>query len=337
MIYPSYLKEKDNIGVTAPSDGVVEKEDLYRLDSAINKFKEIGFTIKETDNVRHSTKGRSSSSTKRAKQLEELFIDKDIKAIICVGGGDFLLEMLSEFDFNVVKNNPKWLQGYSDPTGLLFTITTNLDIATIYADNFKSFGMNPWHKSLENNIEILKGNIINQNSFEKYEKERITRTKGDEPYNLTETVHWDNLNNEDKIKIKGRIIGGCIDILNDLFGTRFDKTKEFIEKYKDDGIIWYFDNCELSSEQLIRTLWKFKDNGWFKHTKGIIFGRSMTETSYYDISFKEAISHSLKDLNIPIILNADIGHVSPRMTIINGAIATITSERGRGIIEFKLK
>ena len=337
MNYPKFIKEKDTIGISAPSDGVVEKEDLYRLDSAVKKFEDLSFNIKETNNVRKSIKGRSSSSKERAFELESLFKNKNISSIICVGGGDFLLEMLSEFDFNVVKNNPKWLQGYSDPTGLLFTITTNLDIATIYADNFKSFGMRNWHKSLKNNVEILKGNIIKQNSFDKYEKERVDRIIGDEEYHLTENVYWENLTGEKQIKVTGRIIGGCIDILNDLFGTRFDKTKEFIEKYKTDGIIWYFDNCEFSSEQLTRTLWKFKDNGWFCYTKGIIFGRSMTEKSYYDISFKEAITTSLKDLNVPIIINADIGHISPRMTIINGAVATITSEKGKGTISFELK
>lgn len=337
MIYPEFLKEQDTIGVTAPSDGIIEKVDLYRLDSAINKLKNIGFNVVETENVRTSFKGASSPSKTRASELEELYKDDNIKTIICAAGGDFLLEMLSEFDFNVVKNNPKWLQGYSDPTGLLFTITTTLDIATIYADNFKSFGMNPLHKSIINNIEILKGNLIVQESFEKYEKERVNYIVGDEPYNLTENIYWENLIGKEKVEIQGRMIGGCLDILNELFGTRFDKTKEFIEKYKDDGIIWYFDNCELNSEALIRTMWKFKDNGWFKYTKGIVFGRSMIEASYHDISFKEALIHSLEELNIPVIINADIGHVSPRMTIINGSIATITSENGKGSIKFELK
>lgn len=244
--------------------------------------------------------------------------------------------MLSEVDFNAIKDNPKWLQGYSDPTGLLFTITTNLDIATIYADNFKTFGMEPWHKSLENNLEILKGNIIEQTSFSKYEEDKKLIT-GLEPFNLTKKVYWKNLNNEDTLNIKGRIIGGCLDLITELFGTRFDNTKAFLEKYKDDGIIWYFDVCELSSESLIRTLWKLKDNGYFKYTKGILFSRVYACNSYYDITYEEAIYESLKDLNIPIIINADIGHVSPRMTIINGAIATITSYKGNGKMKFALK
>ena len=132
------------------------------------------------------------------------------------------------------------------------------------------------------------------------------------------------------------MIGGCLDIINDLFGTRFDKTLEFINKYKEDGIVWYFDNCEFSSEQLIRTLWKLKDNNYFEYANGIIFGRSAAEKSYYDISFDEAVISSLGELGIPIIVGADIGHVSPRMTIINGAIADIEVVDGKGKIKFNL-
>lgn len=336
MIYPEFLKEHDIIGVTAPSDGITDEVKLKRLDNAIKNFEEKGFNIKETPNVRCSVKGRSSFSKERAEELESLYKDDNVKTIITSGGGDFLLEMLSEVDFNVIKDNPKWLQGYSDPTGLLFTITTNLDIATVYSDNFKTFGMEPWHKSLENNLEILKGNIIEQTSFSKYEEDKKLIT-GLEPFNLTKKVYWKNLNNEEVINIKGRMIGGCLDLITELFGTRFDKTKDFLEKYKDDGIIWYFDVCELSSESLIRTLWKLKDNGYFKYTKGILFSRVYACNSYYDITYEEAIYESLKDLNIPIIINADIGHVSPRMTIINGAIATITSSKGKGKIKFTLK
>ncbi len=197
--------------------------------------------------------------------------------------------------------------------------------------------MDHWHESLENNWDILEGNILEQNSFDYYEsmgKEEIT---GLEEYHLDTPVYWKNLNDEEKIEMKGRMIGGCIDIITELFGTRFDKTKEFIKKYKDDGIIWYFDNCELSMEDLVRTLWKFKDNGWFQYSKGIIFGRSACCVSNSGLTLKSAVKRVMKDTNIPIILDADFGHVPPRMTIINGAYATITSKDGKGTIRFELK
>lgn len=336
MIYPKFLSKNDTIGITAPSDGITEKTDIIRLNNAISQFEKRGYKIKETPDVRTSTLGKSASSKIQARELESLYQDERTKGIICAGGGDFLLEMLSEVNFDIIKNNPKWLQGYSDPTGLLYTITTNLDIATIYADNFKSFGMEKWHKSLENNLKILEGNLILQESFDKYESTRSDKITGKEGYNLDKEVKWENLNKEE-INVTGRMIGGCLDILTEIFGTRFDKTKEFIERYKNDGIVWYLENCEMTSESIIRTLWKFKDNGWFENTNGIIFGRSGFEQSSYGISFKDAVIRVLGDLNIPIIFNADIGHVSPRMTIINGAMCKVISKDGKGKITFELK
>ncbi len=73
MIYPEFLKEKDTIGVTAPSDGITDEVKLKRLDNAIKNFEERGINIKETPNVRCSVKGRSSfMKIKRLMQLLHL-------------------------------------------------------------------------------------------------------------------------------------------------------------------------------------------------------------------------------------------------------------------------
>lgn len=337
MIYPKFIKEQGTIGVTAPSRGITNELDLKRLESAIKNLNEKGFNVIETENVRTDNLGRSSSKEERAKQLESLFLDKKVDAIISASGGDFLMEMIPYLNYEVIKNNPKWFQGYSDPTWLTYTITTNLDIATIYSNNFKSFGMNPWHKSLETNIKILKGDLINQKSFEKYELYKKNQETGLEDYNLTEKVKWKIITGEKEVAIKGRMIGGCLDVINEIYGTNYDKTQEFLEKYQNDGIIWYLENYSLTSEDLTRVLWKLNDKGYFKYTKGIIFGRSLNYQSFYNLSFEETIKSSLKDLKVPIITEADFGHLSPRMTIINGAIAEIKVKNDQGEISFILK
>lgn len=337
MIYPKFIKEQGTIGVTAPSRGITNELDLKRLESAIKNLNEKGFNVIETENVRTDNLGRSSSKEERAKQLENLFLDKKVDAIISASGGDFLMEMIPYLNCEVIKNNPKWFQGYSDPTWLTYTITTNLDIATIYSNNFKSFGMNPWHKSLETNIKILKGDLINQKSFEKYELYKKNQETGLEDYNLTEKVKWKIITGEKEVAIKGRMIGGCLDVINEIYGTNYDKTQEFLEKYQNDGIIWYLENYSLTSEDLTRVLWKLNDKGYFKYTKGIIFGRSLNYQSFYNLSFEETIKSSLKDLKVPIITEADFGHLSPRMTIINGAIAEIKVKNDQGEISFILK
>ena len=326
MIYPKFIKEQGTIGVTAPSRGITNELDLKRLESAIKNINEKGFNVIETENVRTDNLGRSSSKEERAKQLESLFLDKKVDAIISASGGDFLMEMIPYLNYEVIKNNPKWFQGYSDPTWL-----------TIYSNNFKSFGMNPWHKSLETNIKILKGDLINQKSFEKYELYKKNQETGLEDYNLTEKVKWKIITGEKEVSIKGRMIGGCLDVINEIYGTNYDKTQEFLEKYQNDGIIWYLENYSLTSEDLTRVLWKLNDKGYFKYTKGIIFGRSLNYQSFYNLSFEETIKSSLKDLKVPIITEADFGHLSPRMTIINGAIAEIKVKNDQGEISFILK
>lgn len=180
------------------------------------------------------------------------------------------------------------------------------------------------------------GKNIIQNSFEKYEKEALKYETGLEEYNLDTIVEWKSLN-ANNINVEGRIIGGCIDIINDLIGTPFDNINNFIEKYKKDGIIWFFDNAELSTEDLVRTMWKFKVCGYFKYTKAILFGRNINESSYYDISFKDALLTSLAYLKVPILYDIDIGHVPPRLTIINGSYAHILFENNKGEIKFEYK
>ena len=72
---------------------------------------------------------------------------------------------------------------------------------------------------------------------------------------------------------------------NGIFSTNA-AAETFIEKYKDDGIIWYFDNCELNLDATIRVLWKLNELGYFKYTKAIIFGRFGCEESYYGYNNK---------------------------------------------------
>ena len=337
MIYPKFIKSNSTIGVTAPSDGKVDKLDLIRLDNAYSKLKNLGYNIKETNSVRISNHGRSNDAKTRASELEELFNDKNIDIIISASGGEFMIEILPYLNFNTIKNNPKWFCGYSDNTSLGFLLPTIFDIASIYSDNISAFGMDKWHTSINNYLDILKGNIITQHSFDKYQSNYQEYVTGLENYKLDSKVNWINLTEEKEIKLEGRLIGGCLDVLLTLVGTKYDNVNKFINKYKSDGIVWFLESCDLSSEQIIRGLWQLKEAGWFKNTKGFIFGRTVTKKTYTSTSYEDAIKQSLVELNVPIIIDADFGHTNPRMTIINGCYTIITSKNGKGEIRQILK
>lgn len=340
LIYPKKLEKGYKIGVTATSGGNETEVDMIRLDSGISQLNKMGYPVIETDNVRKHYKGRSSGGQTRAKELMELFSDSEVRVIIAASGGDYLVEMLSYLDFDLLRDNPKWLQGFSDTTGINFTITTNLDIASVYANNFSSFGMKPWHSSLYDNIRILEGNDIIQHSFDRYQDGYRTKETGLEAFYLDKDVEWINLQpksfkHEDELTITGRAIGGCLDVLLNLVGTRFDKTCEFANKYAQDGILWFLESYDLSGEALTRGLWQLKEAGWFAHASGFIFGRPAMYRSEIDANYEETVLSVLGELNVPIILDADIGHKSPQVTMLNGAITSITSKSGIGIVSFE--
>lgn len=332
MRYPEKLKIGDTIGICAPSSGTVEPDKLEKLDKAIEQFKELGYKVIETASVRSDVQGRSAPGNIRAKEFMDLWEDDDVKLIIYAGGGDFLMEMLDYIDFSKLKKSKsKWTQGFSDITHISFLLNTICDIPSIYCENVKDYGMLTWYKNLEDALKIASGEEIIQNSFEKYQDEKEDNIDG--TYNLTKEVKWTNITGEEKIEIKGRAIGGCLDCVDTLIGTEFDKVKEYVEKYRNDGIVWFLECYEMNTPLLQRILWKMKHAGYFKNCKGIIFGRSLMMREDYNVDEEQAILDAIGDLGLPIITGVDIGHVPPQLAITQGAILKITSENGKGTVE----
>lgn len=340
MFYPKSLEKGYKIGVSAPSAGMSSIPDLARLKSGVKHFQELGYPVIVTEHVKSDDKGASGSGKVRAKELTELILNPEVRAVIAATGGDFLMQMLSELDLELIRRNPKWLQGFSDITGLLFTVTTNLDIATLYANNFSSFGMKNWHSSLYENIKIIEGQSQIQHSFDFYQDGYRPRITGLEEFVPEAPVNWLNFTPEGKatgeeLVMKGRLLGGNLEGCLNLVGTRFDRVREFVHRYQEDKILWFFESYSLDSSELIRGLWQLKEAGWFEHAAGFIFGRPAMFEEQNGITYTEAIIIGLKELRLPVILEADIGHKPPQMTIINGAMAEIRSCGGKGSITFE--
>ncbi len=171
MNYPEELKIGDLIGITAPSGGIKDDNDILRFENGINNLKKMGYKVIATPNCRTDFNGRSSSAEQRAKEFMELYENKEVKAIICQNGGDFLCEVLDLLDFDYLKTlPPKWIQGYSDVTNLNYVFTQNLDIGTIYGYNFKNYGMKDIHESIINCLRLMKKEEFIQDSYEKCEE-----------------------------------------------------------------------------------------------------------------------------------------------------------------------
>lgn len=334
MIYPKWLEEGDFIGVTAVSDGVSEELDRKRFENGILKLEKTNHTVLTTPNVYTADeKGRSSSGKERAEQFSLLLDDNRIKWVISAKGGNYLNEMLKYFDFGKMAERPVWFQGYSDNTGLIHPLTTRCDIAAIYGSNFGDFGMEKWHGSLWDNIDLMEGKKKVFSSYDKYQDGFAERITGYEGYQLEKKSFWRSADGK-PAGFQGRLIGGCLDVLLFLQGTKYDGTQEFLEKYKKDKIIWYLESFSSDSENLMMFLWKLKEIGWFRYCSGILFGRPLFYNTYSDTSYEEAVLYALGDLGVPVIFDCDFGHKPPRIPMINGALAEVSCAEGKGTVRY---
>lgn len=339
MIYPEKINLNDFIGVTATSAGLEDNASLNKLESAIKNFDKMGYKIIETKNVRGCEKLVSSSGEARAQEFLELWKDEKIKYIISARGGEFLMEMLPYIDKEVVKNSiPKWVQGFSDTSLLLFYLTTNFNIATVHASNFSTYGMKELDESLIRSIDFVQNpdGILVQENFEKYESYSINREEGKElePFNLTEKVVYKNLYEKEEETFEGRLIGGCIDVIKCIAGTKFDNTKNFCSNF-EEGMIWYLENCEMSIADLYRSLWQMKNAGWFQNAKAFLIGRTRADSPIGDFTYEDVLHSVFDDMNVKVIYDVDFGHVAPQWTMVNGAFAKFTFKDGKGKLETK--
>lgn len=338
MRYPEFLKEKGCIGIVAPSFGVSDFPYEERFEDALKKFKDRGYRIIEAGHLHGIDHGKSAPAEVRAEEFMEMYLNEEADFVFSVAGGELMLEILPYVDFEVLKKaRPKYFMGFSDNTCLTFTLNTLCDVASIYGPCFGGFGMEPWDRSLQDGYEILTGQRLSLDSYPKYElkEEGFELLEGQalDPYILNTEVEYKTLDGK-SLEFEGRLVGGCLDLLTNICGTSFDRVSEFVERYKEDGIVWYLEACDLNVLDMYRSLWQLKNAGWFRYCKGVMFGRAANPAPMFDVDVREMLTNTIGDL--PVIYEMDFGHVQPSWSIISGSIARVSANNGRGSITFRL-
>ncbi len=334
MIIPRDISRGDVIGVTAPSFGVNDPTDFCRFENAKMRLEERGYVIRETPNVYTADQsGRSSPAQQRVDELNSLLEDDSVTCIVSAKGGDYQFEMLPLMDWSVVEDNPKWIQGYSDNTTLLFKITAEHDIATMYCGNYGDFGMEPWHRSVVENLEFLEGTRAEQESFPYHSVDFVDRVTGLEPFGDDEPTVWRSSVGD--VRFSGRLIGGCMDVLQWFHKTGAADPQDFISRYGSEGIVWYMETYDMTGKAVCDMLHNMADDGWFIDCEGFVFGRPLFYTSKRE--YGELVMDALKDLELPILLDADVGHKAPRMSFINGAKAEFDFHGGSCTLSYDMR
>ena len=339
MIYPKFISEEDYIGICAPSAGIGSKIDSF--DMSVEILNEVGFNTFETDSVR-SEDCPSAPAEIRGAEFNSLFADDDISMVMSAAGGDYAVEMLPYIDQELVSSHPKWFAGYSDPTTIEMLMTTVLDIATIYGVNAGAWDWRPLHQFQYNALDIISGELIEQFSYDYYAGGGFDEETGE--YIMDTPVEWILLRTEDgefyeddELDVTGRLIGGCIDVIDWMIGTPYEDLQGFAERYKDDGLICFFDTFELTPMELMYAVNKMKQMGLFEYARAVIFGRVCFYGEATDDDYLIELERVFGEMDVPVIWNADIGHTKPSMTIINGSIGHLLMEDGCAELRMELR
>lgn len=341
MIYPEFPHEESYAGICAPSAGVGYKLDSF--DMSLEVLEESGLKCAETESVRNDC-CPSTSAEQRGSEFNELFADDDIDIVLCASGGDYAVEMLPYIDESIIRKHPKWFSGYSDPTAIEMLFTTVYDIASIYGVNAGAWDWRPLHEFHFNALSILFGDLPVQHSYELYNSTGFNEESGG--YDMDAPVEWllfrgdpgeREIREEDCLDVTGRLIGGCIDVIDEMVGTPYIDLKGFADRYKNDGLIWFFDNYELTPMQLMYSMNRMKQMGLFEHARAVIFGRTCFTGEATDEDYLLQLERVFGDLDVPFIWNADIGHTKPSFTIINGSIGHLEFENGYAELSMELK
>ena len=341
MRFPEFLKENGTIGFVAPSFGCNIEPYRTAFENAQKKFKALGHSLVLGPNC-YEGRGIGISNTPKAcgEELTEGYVSEDSDVLISCGGGELMCEILDDVDFERIKQAPpKWYMGYSDNTNMTFLLATMCDTASVYGPCAAAFGMEPWHASMQDAYDVLRGKKRTVEGYPFWEKESL---KDEEhplaPIHATEKrvirsyvpekdakqLTLLATESTESVVFEGRLLGGCVDCLVNLLGTTYDHVAEFNERYGDEGIIWFLECCDLNVMAIRRAIWQMQHAGWFSKVKGFLIGRPLCHgQELMGLDQYHAVIDLLDEYQVPVLMDLDIGHIAPMMPLICGSYAHV--------------
>lgn len=314
IITPNKLKPGDKIRVIAPARTYnILGQDANEISN--QRLHDLGFEVTFGKHIKEDDDFRSTSVESRLDDLLEAFSDKSVAGILAVIGGFNSNQLLQYIDYELIKANPKPMCGYSDITALTNAIFAKTGLVGYSGPHYSSFGQK---LHFEYTLEYFRKCLMTDN-----------------PYEIIPCDYWTDdawyVNQDDRQKIpsagfvcinegetQGTIIGGNLCTLNLLQGTQFMPSLK-------DAVVFLEDDCCSNPVTFDRDLQSLLHQPDFSGVKGLVIGM-FQKKSEFSIDLLTKIIKSKKELqNIPVIANANFGHIDPKFTFPVGGKAQIVS------------
>lgn len=332
MKTPERLKKGSKVAICTFSSPVPKHlTDRFKL--CVGFLKSLGLDVIISDNVLSDL---PVSKEQIACELNRFLADDTVSAVIPPWGGDIALEVLPLLNWPRLKDSqPKWIFGFSDVSTVCLAITTRLGWHTIHSANLMQLASNSNCDYVKSLIELLfceqGGKLFSQTSSDYHEFDYPDYCSHPHAaYDLNTKSEILKINCEHDKIISGVLIGGCIDVLQLSFNTEFFNLKNLNTEQKH---IVYIENAELNFSQYKRALISLKLKGLFDNCACILIGRNKFSYSNHLLNNEVGLlTDCFSDLDIPVIAQLDIGHVSPNFTLINGAVCEVSFDKNKIIL-----
>ena len=328
-----------NVAIVSLSSGTIGEDFVkHELDIGLRRLKEHGLNVRFMPHALKGIEYVKSHPEDRASDLIEAFLDDSIDMILCAIGGDDTYRLLPFlFDNDALKKviKDKVFLGFSDTTVNHFALH-KVGLNTFYGQSFLADvceldkKMMPYTERYFTEL-IREGTVREIRPSDVWYESR--KDFGVDQVGVPAVSHRDRGYEllQGKSVFCGKILGGCIDSIFDMFnGDRYADMPVICEKYGvfpdlDDwkGKILLLESSEekMSPDKYRTALNYLKERGVFDVVSGVLVGKPMDET--YQKEYHQAIVEVIDDDTLPVVGNINIGHAQPRCIIPFGVEATV--------------
>lgn len=317
VIKPPALEKGEIIGIVATSfpfpNPADESNSYYReYKKGVKVIENMGFRTKEAKNIRKTKWWFAGTPKERASDINDMFADPEVKAIIVHDGGTSSISTLELINYEIVRKHPKPFIGFSDITNIHSALFSQVGLVGFHGPLLTYSLGRVWEQFLPNKREEGKKLLFDALTSTSTIGKRIALTK------------WESWHEG---KAEGQLFGGNISILASLIGSKYFPK---LNNLKGSILFWEIDN--VPSYRIEKALYQFKYAGIIDVISGMLIGKlpDIKKTVWSGLiepTPKEIIMEILKGYNFPIIGEMDFGHKTVDFPMPIGLKAKINADR----------
>ncbi|MCL1472656.1 S66 peptidase family protein [Argonema antarcticum] len=309
IIKPPNLKVGDTVGLINPASPT-PPEDIEEVKQTLT---DLGLKFKLGAHLLDRYGYLAGKDIDRAADVNAMFADSSVKAIIAGRGGWGCNRILPLLDYKLIRNNPKIIMGYSDITSLLLAIYAKSGIVTFHGP----VGTSTWNQFTVNYVKriLFNGEAVTMQNPSTSEEKLFVRDCLKPTAVLVETITPG--------KAKGKLVGGNLSVLAAMVGSPYlpdwKKTILFVEEVEEE--VYRVD----------RMLTQLKLAGILDQIAGFIFGQCTDcnpKNPEKSLTLNQVLREHILPLGIPAWYGSAIGHIPDKFTLPIGVEAEIDASAG---------